>query len=58
MSKPDNFPLAVGVRYLSGTFGSSTRVVAAGTTLTVLPMLLVFGFTQRFFMRGMEGAVK
>ena len=58
MSKPDNFPLVVGVRYLSGTFGSSTRVVAAGTTLTVLPMLLVFGFTQRFFMRGMEGAVK
>ena len=58
MSKPSNFPLAVGVRYLSGTFGSSTRVVAAGTVLTVLPMLLVFWFTQRFFMRGMEGAVK
>jgi len=58
MSKPDNFPLAAGVKYLSGTFGSSVRVVAAGTVLTILPILLVFFFTQRYFMRGMEGAVK
>jgi putative chitobiose transport system permease protein len=58
MSKPDQFPLAVGVRYLSGTYGSSTRVIAAGTVLTILPMLAAFLFTQRFFMRGMDGAVK
>jgi len=58
MSKPDEFPLAVGVRYLSGTFGSSTRVIAAGTVLTILPILAVFLFTQRYFMRGMDGAVK
>jgi len=58
MSKPDTFPLAVGVRYLSGTFGSSTRAVAAGTVLTIAPILAVFLFTQRFFMRGMDGAVK
>lgn len=58
MSKPEQFPLAVGVRYLSGTFGSSTRVIAAGTVLTIVPILAVFLFTQRFFMRGMDGAVK
>ena len=58
MSKPDEFPLAVGVRYLGGTFGSSTRVIAAGTVLTIAPILAVFLFTQRFFMRGMDGAVK
>lgn len=58
MSTPDRFPLAVGVRYLGGTFGSSTRVIAAGTVLTVLPILAAFLFTQRFFMRGMDGAVK
>jgi len=58
MSKPDEFPLAVGVRYLSGTFGSSTRVIAAGTVMTIVPILAVFLFTQRFFMRGMDGAVK
>jgi putative chitobiose transport system permease protein len=58
MSTPDEFPLSVGVLYLRGTFGSSARVIAAGTILTVLPTLAVFLFTQRYFMRGMEGAVK
>jgi len=51
-------PLAVGILELSGTFGSSTRVIAAGAILTVLPALIVFFFAQRFFMRGMEGAIK
>lgn len=58
LTKSQMMPLAVGILELSGTFGSSTRVVAAGAVLTVLPALLVFFFTQRFFMRGMEGAVK
>jgi putative chitobiose transport system permease protein len=58
MSKPEQFPLSVGVLYLRGTFGSSTRVVAAGTVLTILPTLAIYLFTQRFFMRGMDGAVK
>jgi putative chitobiose transport system permease protein len=58
MSKPDEFPLSVGVLYLRGTFGSSTRVIAAGTIITILPTLAAFLFTQRFFMRGMDGAVK
>ena len=58
MSKPGEFPLSVGVLYLRGTFGSSTRVVAAGTLITIVPTLLAFLFAQRFFMRGMDGAVK
>ncbi|WP_374351044.1 carbohydrate ABC transporter permease [Chitinimonas sp.] len=58
MTNPDNFPLSVGVQYLSSAFSSKTRVVAAGAVLTVLPMLLVFLFTQRFFLRGFDGAVK
>jgi len=58
LTKSSLMPLAVGVLELSGTFGSSTRVVAAGAILTVAPALIVFFFTQKFFMRGMEGAVK
>ncbi|MFZ6648450.1 carbohydrate ABC transporter permease [Undibacterium sp. TJN25] len=58
ISKPEDFPLSAGVLYLRGTYGSSTRVIAAGTILTVAPILAAFLFTQRFFMRGMEGAVK
>ena len=58
LSKPESFPLSAGVLYLRGAYGSSTRVVAAGTILTILPVLIAFLFAQRFFMRGMDGAVK
>jgi putative chitobiose transport system permease protein len=58
LTKSRLMPLAVGILELAGTFGSSTRVVAAGAVLTVLPVLVVFFFAQRFFMRGIEGAVK
>ncbi len=58
LSKPEDFPLSAGVLYLRGTYGSSTRVIAAGTILTVAPILIAFLMTQRFFMRGMDGAVK
>jgi len=58
LSKPESFPLSAGILYLRGAYGSSTRVVAAGTILTVVPILIAFLFTQRFFMRGMDGAVK
>lgn len=58
LSKPEDFPLSAGVLYLRGTYGSSTRAIAAGTILTVAPILVAFLLTQRFFMRGMDGAVK
>lgn len=58
LTKSNLMPLAVGILELSGTFGSSTRVIAAGAVLTIAPALIVFFFAQRFFMRGMEGAVK
>ncbi|WP_269531194.1 carbohydrate ABC transporter permease [Chitinimonas sp. BJYL2] len=58
LTSPDHFPLSVGISYLAGAFGSKTGVVAAGAVLTVLPILIVFLFTQRYFMRGFEGAVK
>ena len=57
LTKSDLMPLAVGILELSGTFGSSTRVIAAGAVLTIAPALIVFFLTQRFFMRGMEGAI-
>lgn len=58
LTKSDLMPLAVGILELSGTFGSSTRVIAAGAVLMIAPVLAVFFLAQRFFMRGMEGAIK
>ncbi|TJZ79070.1 carbohydrate ABC transporter permease [Chitiniphilus eburneus] len=58
LQTPDEYPLAVGVLYLSGTFAAKTRVIAAGTVLTILPVLILFLLAQRYFMRGLDGAVK
>ncbi|WP_337882331.1 carbohydrate ABC transporter permease [Chromobacterium haemolyticum] len=58
LKTPDLYPLSVGVQYLKGAFTTSTRMVAAGAALTIAPVLLVFLFCQRYFMRGMDGAVK
>ena len=52
-------PLPVGLTLLQNNEGlTNWGPVMAGTVLTILPTLAAFLFTQRFFMRGMDGAVK
>jgi putative chitobiose transport system permease protein len=59
LKSPDKYPLAVGLLYLSGLFAHNTRAVAAGAVLMTLPIIVVFLFTQRFFMRGLTmGAIR
>jgi multiple sugar transport system permease protein len=59
LKDPANYTLTVGIQYLSGTFTSNQRVVAAGTMIAVIPLLIVFFSLQRWFFRGVgEGGVK
>ncbi|MFC9343922.1 carbohydrate ABC transporter permease [Streptomyces sp. NPDC057020] len=59
LSDPANYTLTVGIQYLSGTFTNDQRVVAAGTMMAVVPLLVLFFSLQRYFFRGVgEGAVK
>lgn len=59
LKTPDSFTLTVGIQYLSGTFTSDQRVIAAGTMIAVIPLLVGFFAFQRYFFRGVgEGAVK
>jgi putative chitobiose transport system permease protein len=43
---------------LQGFFSSDFRSIAAGVTMTVVPILLFFVVVQRYFVRGLSGAVK
>ena len=54
----DGMTLPVGLVALQGFFASDFRAVAAGVTLTVIPILLFFVVVQRYFIRGLSGAVK
>lgn len=59
LKSPDRYPLAVGLLYLSGLFAHNTRAVAAGAVMMTVPIIVVFLFTQRYFMRGLTtGAVR
>ncbi|SMB91471.1 carbohydrate ABC transporter permease [Deinococcus hopiensis] len=51
-------PLSAGLLELSGNFSTNSRAVMAGAVITVLPILVIFAFGQRYFMKGIEGAVK
>lgn len=55
---PDKAPLSVAVLRLKGQFNYDPFNIAAGSLIMMLPVLLVFLAAQRYFMKGMEGAVK
>jgi putative chitobiose transport system permease protein len=54
----EGMTLPVGLAALQGFFSSDFRAIAAGVTMTVLPILLFFIVVQRYFVRGLAGAVK
>jgi putative chitobiose transport system permease protein len=54
----DGLTLPVGLAALQSFFQSDFRSVAAGVTLTVVPILIFFIAVQRYFVRGLAGAVK
>lgn len=59
LTDPENLTLTVGLQYLSGTFTNNPRLVAAGTMISFVPIVIVFAVLQRYFFRGVEeGAIK
>jgi putative chitobiose transport system permease protein len=54
----DHKTLTVGLAALQGMFSSDFRGTAAGVTITVIPILIFFIVLQKYFVRGLTGAVK
>ncbi|MEA2652968.1 MAG: putative chitobiose transport system permease protein [Chloroflexota bacterium] len=54
----EGMTLPVGLAALQGFFSNDARSVAAGVTMTIIPILLFFVAFQRYFVRGLAGAVK
>lgn len=54
-----NYPLSVGLAYMANTFDSNFRLVAAGSILAMIPILILFLLLQKQFIKGITaGAVK
>ena len=54
----EHMTLQVGLAALQGMFASDMRGTAAGVTMTVIPILIFFVVLQKYFVRGLGGAVK
>lgn len=54
----DKYPLAAALTLLNGQFSYDFGWVAAGTVISVLPIIIVFLFTQKYFVEGVSGAIK
>lgn len=52
------YPLSVGLTALESTFESNFRYISAGAVISIIPILIFFYFTQRYFIEGYKGAVK
>ncbi len=58
LDDPQKYPLAAALTYLNGQFAYNFGWIAAGTIISVIPIIVVFLFTQRYYMEGLAGAVK
>lgn len=52
------YPIALGIAYLAGITGTDVRSLAAGTVISILPVIVFFMLMQRHVLEGMRGAVK
>jgi putative chitobiose transport system permease protein len=58
LKSPELYPLSLGLAYLAGTFGFDVKSLAAGAVISVTPIIIFFLLMQRYFIYGMQGAVK
>jgi raffinose/stachyose/melibiose transport system permease protein len=58
LSNPKLRTLAVGLYALKGENSVDWAAIAAGGTISLLPIMIVFVFLQRYFVEGIAGSVK
>lgn len=58
LSKPELRNLAVGMYSFQGEHSVDWTGFAAGTAMSIIPVLIVFFIFQGYFVRGLQGAVK
>jgi multiple sugar transport system permease protein len=51
-TRPDLQPISVGLARFNGLYGNEPTLIAAGTLMTLIVLVVIFIFTQRFPMQG------
>ena len=58
LQDPNKYPLATALQYLNGSFSYKFGYVAAGTVISIIPVLIVFIVCQKNYIEAVSGAVK
>lgn len=58
LSRPDLRTLAVGIYSFRGQYSTDWSGMAAASTISLAPIVILFLFLQRYFIEGVAGAVK
>jgi len=58
INKPELRTLSVGMLSFTELYGTDWTGMTAGATISLIPVMLVFIFMQRYFYEGISGAVK
>jgi len=58
LQDPSKYPLATALQYLNGSFNYKFGYIAAGTIISIVPVILVFVLFQKNYIEAVSGAVK
>ncbi|NLL76217.1 MAG: carbohydrate ABC transporter permease [Clostridiales bacterium] len=58
LQDPDKYPLATALQYLNGSFNYKFGYIAAGTIISIIPVIIVFVLCQKNYVEAVSGAVK
>lgn len=58
LQTPSKYPLATALQYLNGSFNYKFGYIAAGTIISIIPVIIVFVLCQKNYIQAVSGAVK
>ncbi len=58
LQDPEKYPLATALQYLNGSFNYKFGYIAAGTVISIIPIIIVFLLCQKNYIEAVSGAVK
>ncbi|MDF2611986.1 MAG: carbohydrate transporter permease [Lachnospiraceae bacterium] len=58
LQDPKKYPLATALQYLNGSFNYKFGYIAAGTVISIIPIVIVFLLCQKNYIEAISGAVK
>lgn len=58
LDSPEKYPIATALKYLDGQFNYKFGFIAAGTIISIIPVIIIFIAFQKYFTSTIAGAVK